>query len=184
MSVRTLRPGFVSAVIAVIPDASVDCCMVRLSRAGPAAVVSEVRALAAELRRVLRADGSAWFLVEEVRTAAGLAGRPWQAALELQRSGWLLRNAVVAESDSGPNETVLFCVKQTRYFFDLAAVRSALGSNRGDVVLAGEPHLTDRIVLAACRPGGTVLDLTVDAEAAARRWGRSVVPGSQAIPAA
>ncbi|MCG3753895.1 hypothetical protein [Amycolatopsis sp. Poz14] len=125
-------------------------------------------------------------LVEDGRSCEGLAGRPWRVAFALQDEGWLLRNALVVESASGIGGTVLFCVKQARYFFDMETVRVLPGSARGDVVLPDEPGLADRVVLAACPDGGIVLDLTdtTEFEIAGHRWGRKVIRIPSALTAA
>lgn len=173
-----------SAGISANPDASVDCCLVRL----PASSVHarQVRALAGELGRLLKPEGSAWLTVDDSRTSRGLDGLPWRVAFVLQNDGWILRNAVVVGIEDGKCETVLFFVKQARYYFDLSAARSALGPSRGDVLLAGRAALADRVVLAACPEGGVVLDLTdgPEARAAADRWGRTLVRVQQAEAAA
>ncbi|WP_337821575.1 hypothetical protein [Amycolatopsis sp. A1MSW2902] len=116
-------------------------------------------------------------LVEDGRSGESLAGRPWRVAFAPQHERWLLRNAVVVEPASRTGETVLFCVKQARYFFGVETVRVLPGSARGDVVLPDEPGLADRVVLAACPDGGIVLDLTdtTEFEIAAHRWGRKVI---------
>ncbi|GAA3549675.1 DNA methyltransferase [Amycolatopsis ultiminotia] len=111
---------------------------------------------------------------------------PWRVAFALQNDGWLLRNAVIVGSDDGKYETVLFCVKQRGYYLDLAAARSVLGPDRGDVVLSGRAELADRVVLAACPVGGVVLDLTdwPEARAAADRWGRRIAQAPRATAVA
>ncbi len=169
-----------SSRISAITDASVDCCLVRL----PASSVRlrQVRTLAGELDRLLKPEGSAWLTVDDNRTSGGLDGLTWRVAFVLQNDGWLLRNAVVVGVEDGKCETVLFFVKQARYYFDLSAARSALGPSRGDVLLAGRTALADRVVLAACPEGGVVLDVTdgPEARAAADRWGRTLVRVPQA----
>lgn len=177
-------PEKLNAGLSAIPDASVDCCLVRLPLYS--AHAHQVRALAGELDRLLKPEGSAWLTVDDSRTSGGLDGLPWRVAFVLQNDGWLLRNAVVVSIENGKCETVLFCVKQARYYFDLSAARSALGPSRGDVLLAGRAALADRVVLAACPEGGVVLDLTdgPEARAAADRWGRRLVRVPQAKAAA
>lgn len=73
--------------------------------------------------------------------AKNLIGLPWRVAFALQDDGWLLRNAVVwhkpnampesvRDRMSARYELVFLLTKQTRYYFDLNAVRVAYSGDR------------------------------------------------------
>jgi site-specific DNA-methyltransferase (cytosine-N4-specific) len=136
----TLYLGDALAVLAALPSASVDCVVtsppywrLRSYAADPGddrpygleptatAYVDRLRAVFAELRRILAPTGTAWLNLGDsystnsdgyrcanpglprqprLRPAAGVAhknllGMPWRVAFALQADGWILRNAIV-----------------------------------------------------------------------------------------
>ncbi len=136
----TLHHGDALAIAATLESGSVDCIVTSPPYYGlrdygvdgqygleesPAEYVATLRALFAELRRVLAVDGTVWLnlgdtysgradasaglaggrahsdvLPGRVNTAAGigmkqLLGIPWRVAFALQDDGWVLRNDIV-----------------------------------------------------------------------------------------
>ncbi|ASX03608.1 DNA-methyltransferase [Mycobacterium intracellulare] len=147
----------------------------------PCEYVEGMRALFAELHRVLAGDGTLWLnlgdsyagswgnqghdpkhtdlhvqyraaqaLPKSKRTgsvkmggppAKNLFGIPWRVAFALQDDGWLLRNAIIWHKSnampesvrdrlSGRYETVFLFAKQSRYWFDLDAIREPASTTR------------------------------------------------------
>jgi DNA modification methylase len=89
-----------------------------------------------EVRRVLRADGTAWVKLAEPRSASGdLTGLPWQVVLALQADGWSLRRDIVVLQRNPPAERAgnrpvaahgyLFLLSKQPggYYYDAAATR-------------------------------------------------------------
>src|SRR5215469_14057550 len=128
--------------------------------ASPAAYVATLVTVFRQARRVLADDGTCWLNLGDSYSAgsaepnglhayvgAGLAGRhapgmgtknllglPWQAALALQRDGWIIRNAIVWHKPNAMPESVrdrlncryelIFLLVKTRhYWFDLDPIR-------------------------------------------------------------
>lgn len=106
--------------------------------------VSELRAVAAEVKRTLVPSGSFWLNLADTyssRPSQGAAPKslllaPERLALSLLADGWLLRNKIVWHKVNSITtsvgdrfghvwEAVYVFVKQPRYFFDLDAVRTA-----------------------------------------------------------
>ncbi|MEQ3551777.1 site-specific DNA-methyltransferase [Pseudonocardia nematodicida] len=124
--------------------------------------VKNLVAVAGELRRVLRPDGTVWLNVgdgfsrhpREGTTKKGLLLGPQRLALALQDDGWLVRNYIIwAKRNPMPSsmtdrltcghETVLLLTKRPHYYFDLDAIRvpattSAVPPNRAST--AARPH--------------------------------------------
>lgn len=109
--------------------------------------VQSLRAVCAELARVLRPSGSLWLNLGDgyARTSAeGAAPKslllgPERLALALVTDGWCLRNKIVwAKPNPMPSsvrdrmncsyEVVYFLTRSKRYFFDLDAIRVPLRS--------------------------------------------------------
>jgi DNA modification methylase len=118
----------------------------------PAEYVETMRALFAELRRVLADDGTLWLNIGDSYINKHLAGIPWSVALALKADGWVLRNAVVwAKTNAMPEgtaydrlsnryEPVFLFSKSERYYFNLDAIR--------------QPHLTaDRPIIPSPSKG-------------------------------
>ncbi|NBH07736.1 hypothetical protein [Amycolatopsis sp. SID8362] len=169
-----------------LPRASVDCAIAEpdLEQLQTEAVVTGISAVWRALHGVLRPAGTAWLIASDRCDSGSLTGLPWRVAFAVQREGWLLRNAVVAERRSVG--LVFLCVRQPRYFFELEPLRES-GVRPGDVVLPGSRGLVERCVLAGCPAGGDVLNLfgAHDIDGAVRRLGRRVVsrPSSSEVAA-
>lgn len=103
--------------------------------ASPAEYVETMRALFAELRRVLADDGTLWLnLGDSYSKNKSLLGVPWRVAFALQDDGWILRNAIVwhktnampqsvTDRLSGRYEHVFMFSKSRRYWFNLDPIR-------------------------------------------------------------
>jgi DNA modification methylase len=147
----TLFHGDSLAVLRDLPDASVDCCVTSPPyfglrdygeegqyglEASPAEYVETMRALFAEVRRVLADDGTLWLnLGDSYVSAAGgapksgnigtnggerfrrprvqdylppknLIGSPWRVAFALQDDGWILRSDIIWAKPSMMPENV------------------------------------------------------------------------------
>lgn len=143
--------GDALTVLRDLPDASVDCCVTSPpyfglrdygvdgqlgAEASPAEYVENLRAVFAEVRRVLADDGTLWLnLGDSYSSAAGgaptsgnvqtnggeryrrprvqdfippknLIGTPWRTALALQDDGWILRNDIVWAKPNGMPESI------------------------------------------------------------------------------
>ncbi|MBM4518354.1 site-specific DNA-methyltransferase [Rhodococcus hoagii] len=158
----TLHHGDALSVAATLDSASIDCIVTSppyfglrdYGEAGqygleatPAEYVETMRALFAELRRVLADDGTLWLnLGDSYSKDKDLLGIPWRVALAIQETGWILRNEViwhktnampesVTDRLAGRHEHVFLFTKSRRYWFDLDAVR--------------EPHAESTIAAAS-----------------------------------
>ncbi|WP_284743922.1 hypothetical protein [Amycolatopsis sp. RTGN1] len=121
----------------------------------------------AAVHRLLRASGTAWLVLGDVRTESGsISGTPWRVVFALQREGWLLRNALIASTAAGCHQVGFLLVKQPRYFFNIEAIQAEYGKNPGDVVLDGD-SLVARCITAGCPSGGILLDPFNDTDMAA-----------------
>jgi DNA modification methylase len=141
-----LHHGDSLAVLRTLPDASVGCCVTSPPyfglrdygtegqyglEASPAEYVETMRALFAEVRRVLADEGTLWLnLGDSYSSAAGgapqsgnietnggdrfrrpraqdfvppknLLGIPWRTAFALQDDGWILRNDIIWAKSNG-----------------------------------------------------------------------------------
>jgi site-specific DNA-methyltransferase (cytosine-N4-specific) len=106
----------------------------------PVEYVETMRALMAELSRILARDGTLWLnLGDSYGKRKQLLGIPWRVALALQDDGWILRNSIiwhkpnampesVKDRLSGRHENLFLFTKSPKYFFNLDGIR--------------EPHLT------------------------------------------
>ncbi len=143
---RSLPSGHVQCIITSPPrfDRSV-----RSQPAPPWAqvrgYVERLRALFAELHRVLADDGTAWIHLADAYSATAdsaqhqLLGVPWRVALALSDDGWMLRNSIVwnrqspQDSDRGVgrltrrHDYIFVFAKTSRPWFDLDAVRPRTG---------------------------------------------------------
>jgi DNA modification methylase len=145
----TLHHGDSLEVLREMPDQSVDCCVTSPPyfglrdygvegqyglEASPAEYVETMRALFAEVRRVLADDGTLWlnigdsysakrtYQVDQTkaqasgkwqpydtladRPAKNLLGIPWRTAFALQDDGWILRNDIIWSKPNGMPESV------------------------------------------------------------------------------
>jgi DNA modification methylase len=166
---REIRPLFLVgdtlSVLASLPDESVDCAMTsppywgQRQYAGGGIGLEEhweqyidsLLSVFAELKRVLKPQGSFWLNIGDTYYKKNLVGIPWRTAIAMKdRCGWILRNSVIWNKvKGGPDnatdklrnvhENIFHFVKSTRYFYDADAVRSKAGKSRvvnGSVVSA------------------------------------------------
>lgn len=146
----TLWHGDSLEVLRELPDGSVDCCVTSPPYFGlrdygsegqygleatPALYVETMRALFAEVRRVLSGDGTLWLnLGDSYDASKNLMGIPWRVAFALQDDGWTLRNDIVwskpnampesvTDRLSSRHEHLFMLTKGRRYWFDLDPVR-------------------------------------------------------------
>ena len=88
----------------------------------------------AEVRRILREDGTLWLNLGDSYHRGQLAGIPWRVAFALQESGWRLRQEIIwAKPSPMPSsvrdrcttahESLFLFAKSSRYHFDQQAIR-------------------------------------------------------------
>ena len=98
--------------------------------------VCTMRAVARELWRVLRDDGTFWLnLGDKYATKTkNLIGIPWRVAFALQTDGWILRRDIiwskpnpmpesVTDRPTGAHEYIFLFTKSQKYFYDDFAIR-------------------------------------------------------------
>ena len=142
----TLWHGDALTILSSLPDASVNCAVTSPPyfglrdygvegqlglEASPAEYVENLRALFAQVRRVLADDGTLWLNLGDsyssrlsgnaptntrnksghtARSTQGvpknLLGIPWRVAFALQDEGWILRNAIVWNKTNAMPESV------------------------------------------------------------------------------
>jgi DNA modification methylase len=146
-----LLEGDARAVIAALPEASIDCVMTsppywgkrEYAQGGiglesdPRDYVRNLAAVFLELRRVLKPRGSLWLNIGDSYARKGLLGIPWRLALELaDAQRWILRNSVIwnkvksgmdnsADRLGNVHEHVFHFVQQAKgYYYDANAIRS------------------------------------------------------------
>jgi DNA modification methylase len=91
----------------------------------------------AEIKRVLKPEGSFWLNLGDSYSGKGLVGIPWRVAFELvDNQGWILRNSVIWNKLKGGmdnskdrlgnvHENVFHFVKQAKgYYYNADAIRS------------------------------------------------------------
>ena len=143
-------------VLRGLPDGSVNCCVTsppyyalrdygmdgQIGReSSPKEYVSRLTEVFAEVRRVLRPDGTLWLNLGDTYAGRGeeeikpkdLIGIPWMAAFALRDDGWYLRNDIIWMKENPMPESVkdrctrchehifLFS-KSKQYFFDYKAI--------------------------------------------------------------
>ena len=99
--------------------------------------VKNLVAICAEIKRVLKPEGSFWLNLGDSYSDKGLVGIPWRVALGLtDNQGWILRNSVVWNKLKGGmdnskdrlanvHENVFHFVKQAKgYYYNADAIRS------------------------------------------------------------
>lgn len=100
----------------------------------PGEYVARMVAVFAEVRRVLRADGTLWLNLGDSFSAKQLAGIPWRVAFALQEDGWWLRSDIVwakpnpmpenvSDRPTKAHEYVFMLSKSARYYYDVDAIR-------------------------------------------------------------
>jgi site-specific DNA-methyltransferase (adenine-specific) len=147
--------GDAQARLAELPDEVIDCVVTSPpywrqrdyrgeeaqvgQEATPAAYIERLANIFGEVRRALKATGTAWIVVGDKYVDGQQLGLPWRLALALMDDGWLLRadciwhkpNAMPSSAKSRPtidHEYVFFLTKSAEYYYDANAVR--------------EPHVT------------------------------------------
>lgn len=98
--------------------------------------VKHLCAITAEIKRVLKSEGSFWLNIGDSYQSKNLLGIPWRVAIEMgDRQGWIMRNAVIWHKvKGGPDnandklrnvyEHVFHFVKEPKYYYDADAIRS------------------------------------------------------------
>ena len=99
--------------------------------------VKHLAAVFAQLKRVLKPEGSFWLNLGDSYNGKGLVGVPWRVAFELvDNQGWILRNSVIWNKLKGGmdnskdrlgnvHENVFHFVKQAKgYYYNADAIRS------------------------------------------------------------
>lgn len=99
--------------------------------------VKQLLCVFAEVKRVLKPEGSFWLNLGDSYNGKGLVGVPWRVAFELtDNQGWILRNSVIWNKLKGGmdnstdrlgnvHENVFHFVKKAKgYFYDADAIRS------------------------------------------------------------
>jgi DNA modification methylase len=99
--------------------------------------VKHLAAVFAEMKRVLKPEGSFWLNLGDSYNGKGLIGVPWRVAFELvDNQGWILRNSVIWNKLKGGmdnskdrlgnvHENVFHFVKQPQgYYYNADAIRS------------------------------------------------------------
>lgn len=152
----TIYTGDAIDVLRGLPDGSVNCCVTsppyyalrdygmdgQIGReSSPKEYVSRLTEVFAEVRRVLRPDGTLWLNLGDTYAGRGeeeikpkdLIGIPWMAAFALRDDGWYLRNDIIWMKENPMPESVkdrctrchehifLFS-KSKQYFFDYKAI--------------------------------------------------------------
>lgn len=152
----TIYTGDALEVLRGLPDGSVNCCVTsppyyalrdygmngQIGReSSPKEYVSRLTEVFAEVRRVLRPDGTLWLNLGDTYAGRGeeeikpkdLIGIPWMAAFALRDDGWYLRNDIIWMKENPMPESVkdrctrchehifLFS-KSKQYFFDYKAI--------------------------------------------------------------
>lgn len=152
----TIYTGDALDVLRGLPDGSVNCCVTsppyyalrdsgmdgQIGReSSPKEYVSRLTEVFAEVRRVLRPDGTLWLNLGDTYAGRGeeeikpkdLIGIPWMAAFALRDDGWYLRNDIIWMKENPMPESVkdrctrchehifLFS-KAKQYFFDYKAI--------------------------------------------------------------
>jgi DNA modification methylase len=158
---RTLAPlllaGDARALLALLPEQSVDCVMTSPPYWGKREYaqggiglerdhrdfVRELAAVFLEVKRVLKRDGSLWLNIGDSYANKGLVGIPWRLALELtDAQGWVLRNSVIwnkikcgmdnsTDRLGNMHEHVFHFVQQPKgYYYDANAIRTKVRQAR------------------------------------------------------
>lgn len=105
----------------------------------PEEYIEKMVTLFAEVKRVLRDDGTLWLNMGDKIVEKNLCGMPWRLAMALQADGWWLRCDIiwskpnpmpesVTDRPSKAHEYVFLLTKSARYFYDAEAVREPLSA--------------------------------------------------------
>ena len=149
--------GDALTTLRLFPAASVDCCLTsppyfghrRYANGGLGAeghwkdYVAALGAVTAELRRVLKPEGSLWLNLGDTYRGKRQLGIPWRVAFHLtDEQGWTLRNSVVWHKVKGGPDTSRdrlrnvhellfhFVLQPKGYFYDADAVRRTPRASR------------------------------------------------------
>ncbi|MGH9931852.1 MAG: DNA-methyltransferase, partial [Pyrinomonadaceae bacterium] len=106
--------------------------------ATPEYYVENLCAILNRLGRVLVPGGSLWLNIGDTYQKKRLMGVPWRVALDLQDSGWILRNAIVWDKMKGNpcnakdklrnvHEMVFHLVRRQDYYYDVDSIRNEPG---------------------------------------------------------
>jgi DNA modification methylase len=169
--VAAIRPHFVVhcgdaiATLREMPSESIDMCITSPPYWGHReydtdglgqestyqSYIENLTAVIAEVRRVLKPQGSLWLNLGDTYRDKSLLGIPWRVALTLiDKAGWILRNDVVWNKVKGApdqskdklrniHEYVFHFVKQRSYYYDADSIRAQPRSSsivNGSVVSA------------------------------------------------
>jgi DNA modification methylase len=152
--VNSIQHGDAGHVLAALPDASIDCIVtsppyyaqrdystpVQIgNEETPDQYIENLMQVFVQCQRVLKAEGTFWLNLGDKYQDGELLGLPWQVALSLKKSGWILRsdiiwykpNAMPSSVKNRPttdHEYVFLFVKNKTYYYDIDAIR--------------EPHVT------------------------------------------
>ena len=145
-----LECGDAATVLRSIPSESIDCAMtsppywqkreyanggIGLER-NYQDYIRNLLQVIAEVKRVLKTEGSFWLNIGDTYRQKNLTGIPWRVALRLiDDQGWILRNSVIWNKvKSGMDTTkdrlgnvhehLFHFVKVKKYYYDLDSIRS------------------------------------------------------------
>lgn len=178
----TLHHGDALAVLRTLPDQSVNCCVTSPPyfglrdygiegqyglEASPAEYVETMRALFAEVRRVLADDGTLWINLGDSYSSGGrgsydtgggktrarghaaarptdgipagknMLGIPWRVAFALQDDGWILRNDVIWRKTNPMPESVTDRLSGTKEYLFMFSKKPRYWFNLDPI---REPH--------------------------------------------
>jgi DNA modification methylase len=148
--VNSIIQGDAQVILRQLPGSSINCIVTSppyyLQRDydtntqignenSPKEYVENLRAVFAECRRVLRADGTLWLNLGDKYHSGHLLGMPWRVALALKDDGWILRsdiiwykpNAMPSSVKNRPttdHEYVFLFAKSCDYYYDVDAIRA------------------------------------------------------------
>ena len=176
-------------ILKTLPDESVHCCVTsppyyalrdygvdgQIGReATPKEYISRLTEVFAEVRRVLRSDGTLWLNISDT-----YAGKGNQLAFSLRDAGWYLRNDIIWMKENPMPESVkdrcarcyehIFLFSKSRkYYFDYRAIsepiapgtasrlkRGIKGSNKYGEAIPGQ---TKQQTINLCREHGEITD--------------------------
>jgi site-specific DNA-methyltransferase (adenine-specific) len=151
---KSIRPVFLHGdslkVLRLFPDGVIDCCMTSPPYWGHRQYAQEgigleadwhdyiknLCLITAEVKRVLKPQGSFWLNIGDSYQRKNLLGIPWRVAIAMtDGQGWILRNSVIWHKvKGGPDnandklrsvyEHIFHFVKSQRYYYDADAIRS------------------------------------------------------------
>jgi len=95
--------------------------------------ISNLSTIFAEIKRVLKKDGSFWLNLGDKYYNKNLLGLPWRVALAMQDDGWILRNDIIWDQMKGTQsakdrlrdiyEHIFHFVKANKYYYDHEKIR-------------------------------------------------------------